>query len=184
MTMRRTAGALMIAALALVGAACSSDSKSDSADSKKTTTTDAVTTTTAKPLSDDDYLAQVDAITAKLTAAGTDICTLTAATGEGPPEPSNTTQVKAAVGLYTALLNAVANSFPAENATSADALRTAATNFSTAAETAGYPKDFFSSEEATAALSGEGYNAAMTDYQTIYTSNCATEATTTTAPAG
>ena len=57
MTTRRTIGALMIAALALVGASCGSDSKSDSADAKKTTTTDASgedsSTTTAKPLSVD-----------------------------------------------------------------------------------------------------------------------------------
>jgi hypothetical protein len=184
MTMRRTAGALLIAALALTGAACSSDSKSDSADSKKTTTT-AVTSTTAKPLSDEEYSAAINEATAKVQAAGTDLCAVTAASSDAPAVPSSTAQVQATVDYFVTLMNAVAGALPAENAASADAFRGAATAVKDAAETAGYPADFFESEAASSALSGTAYQEATNEFQTIYTSTCAAAASsTTTAPAG
>lgn len=186
MNTRRAIGALMIASLALFASACSSDSDSSSA--KKTTTTakgdssKGDTSTTAAPLSDADYTAKVAEISAAITGAGTDLCALSSVTTQGPPEPTTTAQVKSAVGLYALLLNSVASSFPAESAAKGEALKTAATTLQSDAEAAGYPVDFFTSEAGTAALSGEGYDAAMTEYQTIYTATCAAD--TTTVPAG
>ena len=187
MNTRRSIGALMIASLALFAGACSSDSDgsggSEGSSKKETTTTAAEeTTTTEAPLSDADYQVRIEEISTAITGAGTDLCALSAVTTDGPPTPTTSAQVQSAVDLYARLLNAVADSFPAESAAKGEALRTAATTLQTDAAAGEYPVDFFESETSTAALSGEGYTAAMTEYQTIYTATC--EAATTTVPAG
>jgi len=190
MTTRRTIGALMIASLALFASACSSDSEGSEGSGSKSTTTVASdsaadTTTTEAPLSDEDYAASVEAISTAINGAGADLCALSTVTTEGPPTPTTEAQVESAVGLYGQLLNAVANAFPAESAAKGEALKTAATTLETDARAAGYPVDFFESESSTAALSGDGYTEAMTEYQTIYAATCQPENTApATAPPG
>ncbi|CAN5604618.1 hypothetical protein BH10ACT3_BH10ACT3_10400 [soil metagenome] len=181
MNMRRTTGALMIAALVLLGA-CSSDSKSDASDSKKTTTTEAGATTTAKPLTDEEYSASIKETTDAIAGAGTDLCAVSEGIGEGPPPPANTAQVKEAVDFYATLLNAFAHALPAENAAQTQALETAATDLKTEAETAGYPADFFGGDTGPATLAGQDFTNAMGEVQTIYSTQCEPAATTTTAP--
>jgi hypothetical protein len=177
MTPRRAIGALLFASFALMAGACGgSDDASDSKDEDATTTTvDDSAGQTTTTLNDEDYLAQVAQITTAIEGAGTDLCALSEVTAAGPPEPANTAQVEAAVGLYASLLNALAGTLPAESAANADALRSSATTLQTAAADAGYPEDFFSTDAVSDALSGEAYDAAMTEYQTIYSSTCVTE---------
>ena len=169
---RRICGVALVATVALFAGSCSSDD-----DSKSTTTTtakgDKTTETTAKPLSDEAYSAKVAEISTAITGAGTDLCALSTVTTEGPPEPTNPKQTEEAVGLYVELLNAVAGAFPAESAASSESLRMAADTLQKEAEAAGYPPDFLSGDAGQKALSGDGYTAAMTEYQTIYQAQCA-----------
>jgi hypothetical protein len=169
---RRICGVAVVATLALFAGACSSDEDSKS----ETTTTvkeDKTTETTAKPLSDEAYSAKVAEISTAIKGAGTDLCALSTVTTEGPPEPANPKQTEEAVGLYVELLNAVASAFPADSAASSESLRIAANTLQAEAKAAGYPPDFLSGDAGQKALSGEGYTAAMTEYQTIYQAQCA-----------
>lgn len=169
---RRICGVAVVATLAMFAGACSSDEDSKS----ETTTTvkgDKTTETTAKPLSDEAYSAKVAEISTAIKGAGTDLCALSTVTTEGPPEPANPKQTEEAVGLYVELLNAVASAFPADSAASSESLRIAANTLQAEAKAAGYPPDFLSGDAGQKALSGEGYTAAMTEYQTIYQAQCA-----------
>ncbi|MCX6525502.1 MAG: hypothetical protein NTX58_12205 [Actinobacteria bacterium] len=178
---RRIGGVVMVATLALFAGACSKDnnSKSTTTTTAKGDKTDKSTpSSTAKALSDEAYSAKVDEISTAITGAGTDLCKLSTVTTEGPPEPTNPKQTEAAVGLYVELLNAVAGAFPAESAASSESLRMAANTLQTEAEAAGYPTDFLSGDAGQKALSGDGYTAAMTEYQSIYQAQCAPAAPT------
>jgi len=174
---RRVSGLVLIATLALFAGACSSSKDSSKDSSKSTTTTtakgDKTTSSTAKPLSDEAYNASVSKISDSIKGAGTDLCAISKVTTAGPPEPTNPKQTEEAVGLYVELLNAVAESFPANSAAASESLRIAANTLQTEAKAAGYPPDFLSGPAGQKALSGDGYTAAMTEYQTLFQAQCA-----------
>lgn len=170
---RRVAALALMTSLALFAGSCSGDGDKEA---KATTTTekgDKTAPTTSKPLSDEAYSAQVDKISQEIEGAGTDLCAISLVTTEGPPEPTNKKQTEEAVGLYVELLNAVAGAFPADSAAASESLRIAANTLQTEAEAAGYPTDFLSGEAGQKALSGDGYTAAMTEFQTIFQAECA-----------
>ncbi|MHB1139667.1 MAG: hypothetical protein ACYC2O_11985 [Microthrixaceae bacterium] len=176
MNTRRAVTAALLASLALFAGACGGSD--DEGKDKETTTTagDAEQPTTT--LADDDYLAQLEVVNTAIVDAGTDVCALTEATAQMPYEPSSSAQVEATVATAVQLYNAIAGAFPADAAASADAWRSAATSLQTAAEEADYAKDFFNSEAATSALSGETYETAVGEYQALFEANCVSETST------
>ncbi len=174
MNTRRAITAALLATLALVAGACGgSDEKSG--DDTTTTAGDAAQETTTT-LADDEYLAQLDVVNTAIDAAGTDVCALTEATAQMPYEPSSSAQVEATIATAVKLYNAIAGAFPAESAASAEAWRSAATSLQAAAEEADYSKDFFNTDAAMNALSGETYETAVGEYQSLFEANCGSTA--------
>ncbi len=163
-------------ALALVLGACGGDDKSD-----ETTTTaksDESTPTTAKPLSDEEFAAQVDPLLADIEAAGTDLCAvLEAASAQGPEAAAaSEAQVKATVEAQVAILKAIAATEPVDEA-NATVINNAADELSAAAEKDGYTPAFLQSDEFGKVFSSEGFSSAIGAYQTRQASECAPAST-------
>ena len=169
---RRIGGVAVVATFALLAGACSSD-KDSKAETTTTVKSDGTSETIPEPTADEAYSAKIAEFSSEIASAGTDLCAVATVTTEGPPEPTNSKQAEEAVGLYVQLLNAVAGTFPADSAAESESLRMAANTLQAEAQAAGYPPDFLSGDAGQNALSGDGYTAAMAEYQTIYQAQCA-----------
>lgn len=176
-----------VCALTLVAGACSSDESG----SKKTTTTerssgekasdkkdgDGSSTTepeqTTSTVTDKEFDSTIKELETKLDAAGTDQCQLFAIFSSPTPDPTGKDQGKQAVEFISKLLTAVANAAPAEQATAAAALKTAATDLSKEAEAAGYSDQFLNGGQPPKALSSTEFTQAIQTIGTAAQAKCA-----------
>lgn len=167
----RSITAAVVAVLALVATACGGDEEAD-----ETTTTAAgeQSTTTVEPLSDEEFLAEVEQVTSSIEAAGNEFCAvIEAASAPGPTAaPDGEAQVRATVEAQVGILEAIAAAEPVDEENAA-VLRETAAQLAQAAEDAGYSEDFIQGEASAEILLSDEFNAAITAYQTRRANECA-----------
>lgn len=178
----------LVAVVALIAPACSSDD--DSAGETTSTTQEAPTTQdqnggdtaadteagesgddpAADPdeleqeLTDDEFTATIETLRGQIDAAGTDVCELIATQSSvSLPTPTNPTQSEMTVGFLADVLRTMADfTEDAGKGDSAATMRTAADELVAEAEAADYSDEFMS--QTPAALSGEEIQAAQNDF--------------------
>lgn len=161
MRTRLMLGAAAVAALALLGSACSSDDKADSGD--KTTTTAAGEPDPTAPsttLSDEEFTASIDKVNESVVAAGDDLCKVLATQSQGTPMPANASQMEQIVRSYAATFEAIGRSIEAENAEAAAGYVNAGKGLLEEGEAAGFAPEF-GSETTPAALTTPEFTAAQ-----------------------
>lgn len=179
-TWRVVTAVAAVAALALLGA-CGGD---DSAD--ETTTTAEATTTT---LSDEDYTEVIEAFSAQIEGAGTELYALVEVqSAEIPPSAANAEQAEQLTALYAQMLRALGGAIT-DDPTTSEALVAAADQLEAEAEEEGYPLDFLEAEteeDAPEALTSDAYKAAVGVFTQRATDACApseADVSSTTTPA-
>lgn len=176
-----------LCALTLVAGACSSDESAgkkttttekssgekakDSKDSKGSSTTEPRQTTST--VTDKEFDSTIKELETKLTAAGTDQCQLFAIFSSPTPDPSGPEQGKKAVEFIAKLLTAVADAAPSDQAAQATALKTAATDLTKEAETAGYSDKFLNGGQPPKALSSTEFTQAIQTIGSAAQAKCA-----------
>lgn len=171
-TWRWTTGILVVTAMALL-AGCGGD------DGDETATTAEATTTT---LSDEEFVAAVDQITADLEAAGTDLCAVfEVAVAPAPQDtPSTPAKVEATVGATVAIMRSLAATEPVDPEAAA-LLTEAADEVESAIAAEDYDVEYFESDEFLQLVAGEDLQTAFGEYQTRASEECAPTPTTTVA---
>ena len=169
MTIRRPLAVLLAAGLAFSVAACSDDDGSDEGSSSSTTTTAAEQTTTT--ISDEEFSAKADEVAAAVQAAGTDLCAVGVAPQE-LPTPGTPAQLERMLQIFKQTLDVAANALEPDDAESAEALRTAASDLIAEAEAADYDIGFISGDSMPQALQSPEYLKASEALNTKYAAEC------------
>jgi hypothetical protein len=132
--------------------------------------TTSTTPPTAPPvtITDAEYQRIAGGISTLIEQAGTQRCPLiTAFTGFGElPDPSNAEQVRVAMSITVALLNATAASTDPDEATNAEVINSTAAALEAEAEAAGYAPEWIRSPEGNQTLAAPEFVAAFEAYQT------------------
>jgi hypothetical protein len=172
MTIRRPLAVLLAAGLAFSVAACSDDDGSDEGSSSSTTTTaaDAAEQTTTT-ISDEEFSAKADEVAAAVQAAGTDLCAVGVAPQE-LPTPGTPAQLERMLQIFKQTLDVAASALEADDAESAEALRTAASDLIAEAEAADYDMSFISGDSMPEALQSPEYLAASEALNTKFAAEC------------
>ena len=148
----RAFGALGVAAVLLLTGACSSGSDDEAKDDKKTddTTEQADTSeeTGTEELSDEEFIGEIDALSAAIDGAGTDLCKIIeVGQQEGPAaSPSTPAQVESLITAQASMLRALAEVEPVDE-TNAPVLVDYADKLVAAGEQAGFSVEFLGSDE-------------------------------------
>lgn len=145
----RVVGALGLTAVLLLVGACSSGSDEAKDDDKKESTSDETTTTTAaETMSDEEFIGEIDVLTAAIGDAGGDLCAIVAVGQEAGPAASASTpaQVESLIKAQVSMLRAFAQVEPVDEANAA-ALNGYADRLLEAGESADFSVEFLGSDE-------------------------------------
>ena len=171
----RAISALGVTAVLLLTGACSSDSGDEAKDGKTADETAEETTeeTTTTAMSDEDFVGQVDALSAAIEAADGDLCAIVEVGRQaGPPSsPSTPAQVESLINAQVSMLKALAAVEPVDE-TNAPVLDDYADRLLAAGEKAGFSVDFLSSDEFMALQSDASLNPAVAAYQERSQAEC------------
>lgn len=168
----RVIGAVgLTAVLLLVGACSGSDDAKD--DEKKDDSSEETTTTVAEAMSDEEFIGEIDALTAAIDDAGGDLCAIVAVGQESGPAASASTpaQVESLVNAQASMLRAFAGVEPVDEANAA-ALNGYADRLVQAAEAADYSVDFLSGDEMMELQQDQSLASAMGAVQERATTEC------------
>ena len=148
----RAFGALGVAAVLLFTGACSSGSDDEAKDDKKKDDTseqaDTTEETETTEMSDEEFIGEIDTLTAALDDAGTDLCKIIEVSREAGPAASASTpaQVESLVTAQVSLLRALASVEPVDE-TNAAVLNEFADKMLASGEAAGFSVEYLESDE-------------------------------------
>ncbi len=176
----------LLALVALVAGACSSDDSSDGDKDKKETTTtakksdsDSDTTETTEAMSDDDFSAAVESAKKSLDEADGDPCKLMdtfQSLGSTMGNPANTDQRKQTTELALAFYTALADAAPDELKSDADKVRTSVEAIEKEGEETNWSEEFMAEPEAV--KNDPSFTESTTAILTKFTEQCGSTSTT------
>ena len=148
----RAFGALGVAAVLLLSGACSSGSDDEAKDDKKSDDTTAPADTSEETdttaLSDEEFIGEIDGLSAAIEDAGTDLCKIIEVGQQAGPDasPSTPAQVESLITAQASMLRALAKVEPVDE-TNAPLLNDYADKLLASGEAAGFSVEYLGSDE-------------------------------------